>query len=314
MEDISRELEREIDTNLRPTPFKRTQTKRVIIVDDFGEMTSGEWIRKAFRFFLFLSIITSAAAAVFCYLYLNIKDGNSQAIERITTMEKRIKRLVDEKEVLMARLVILQKGKDAEGLVITAVEQPVTPQKDDEAVAQTDQEKKIPKTEPASEELAERQSKAESKDVEAEETTPDVKPAAQPSSDIGHTAPVFEKTVNIEKFKVFKDTENQDLLVRFDIRNVSGKPGDVAGYIFTVLRPDAENTDDWLVVPTTTLKKGIPDVFKKGQYFSIAHYKPVKFRIKNQSKPDFFTKASIFVFSTKGDLIFEKLIDITESE
>jgi hypothetical protein len=37
MEDISRELEREI-TQSKPTPYKQNRKKRVLILDDFGEM------------------------------------------------------------------------------------------------------------------------------------------------------------------------------------------------------------------------------------------------------------------------------------
>jgi hypothetical protein len=80
------------------------------------------------------------------------------------------------------------------------------------------------------------------------------------------------------------------------------------------LKPDNKIKDHWLVVPTSALKNGIPSEYRKGQYFSIAHFKPVKFRIKNQSDPEFFKKASIVIFNDQGDLIFEKLIDITEAE
>ena len=68
------------------------------------------------------------------------------------------------------------------------------------------------------------------------------------------------------------------------------------------------------MVPTSALKNGIPFEYKKGQYFSITHFKPVKFRIKNQANPDFFKKASIFIFNEQADLIFEELIDITEAK
>lgn len=126
--------------------------------------------------------------------------------------------------------------------------------------------------------------------------------------------PEGEKTVSIEKFVVTKDSTSGDLLVRFDIRNISKKPGEVSGRIFTVLKPDSQIESQWLVIPNAPLKDGIPSLFKKGQYFSIAHFKPVKFRIKNQSGPDSFKKASIFIFNNQGNLIFENLIDITEAE
>jgi hypothetical protein len=124
----------------------------------------------------------------------------------------------------------------------------------------------------------------------------------------------MNKTVSIEKFTVVKDGKTSDLLVRFDIRNISTGPGDVSGRIFTVLKSDNHQEDQWLVVPTAPLTNGVPSEYAKGQYFSIAHFKPVKFRIKNQADADFFTKASIFIFNEDAELIFEELIDITEAE
>lgn len=42
MDDRSRELEREI-AQAKPAPFKRSRESKIIIVDDFGEMKSGNW-------------------------------------------------------------------------------------------------------------------------------------------------------------------------------------------------------------------------------------------------------------------------------
>ncbi len=127
-------------------------------------------------------------------------------------------------------------------------------------------------------------------------------------------AKIVNKTVTIENFTVKKSRTDKDLLVRFDIRKISEKPGDVSGRIFTVLRPDNTSEDQWLVVPPTTLKNGIPSEYNKGQYFSIANFKPIKFRIKSQADPDFFQKASIFIFNEQEDLIFEKLVAISDAQ
>jgi len=134
---------------------------------------------------------------------------------------------------------------------------------------------------------------------------PDLDPLFKPGR-------IVNKTVTIENFMVKKSRSNRDLLVRFDIKKISENPGDVSGRIFTVLIPDNRSEDQWLVVPSTTLKNGIPSEYKKGQYFSIANFKPVKFRIKNQADSDFFKKASIFIFNEQEDLIFEKLVAIGE--
>ena len=153
-------------------------------------------------------------------------------------------------------------------------------------------EKKENKVEPESDKI-----------VKSSESAPLTKPAK-----------IVNKTVTKENFIVNKSKTDKDLLVRFDIRKISEKPGDVAGRIFTVLIPDNTSEDQWLVVPPTTLKNGIPSEYKKGQYFSIANFKPIKFRIKNQAGQDFFKKASIYIFNEQEDLIFEKLVAISEAQ
>jgi len=147
-----------------------------------------------------------------------------------------------------------------------------------------------------------------------EKDNPAVNPGIDAETAQGATeSKTINRTVLIEKFAVIRNRAGKDLLVRFDIRNISKSQGDVSGRIFTILRPDNDIEDQWLVVPATALKSGFPSEYQKGQYFSIAHFKPVKFRIKSEVDPDFYKKASIFIFNGEGDLIFEKLIDITEA-
>jgi hypothetical protein len=125
---------------------------------------------------------------------------------------------------------------------------------------------------------------------------------------------VIQKTVSIEKFTVTKDGTNGYLLVRFDIRNVSKAPGEVSGKIFALLKPNNSLENKWLVVPPAAVKNGMPSDYKKGKYFSISHFKPIKFRVKHKLDPDVFKQASIFIYNDQGDLIFDKLINIAEAE
>ncbi|MCA1792310.1 MAG: hypothetical protein LC660_00235, partial [Desulfobacteraceae bacterium] len=149
------------------------------------------------------------------------------------------------------------------------------------------------------------------------QTTENSGTAQQGDPDIPVDAPQAGK-VDIEKFSVTRDKGRGDLLVRFDIRNVSKKPGEVTGRIFTILKPQdhslEKDSDQWMVVPESPLDNGIPSRVKNGQYFSIAHFKPVKFRIKNVPGQAFFTTASIFIFNDQGELMFQSDIDIGEED
>ena len=165
--------------------------------------------------------------------------------------------------------------------------------------------------------------KESGKEPEAPESeAPKSEPAVLPKEDLSPESAqqgsgsngLDQPMVTIEKFSVTRKGAKGDLLVRFDIRNISDKPGGISGRIFTILKPENKSEKAWLIVPKTPLKNGIPADFEKGQYFSISHFKPINFKIENQSEPDLFKNAAIYVFNDTGDLVFDGIIDITEAE
>ncbi|MBU1341977.1 MAG: hypothetical protein KKE44_16350, partial [Proteobacteria bacterium] len=269
-------------------------------------------LKKSVKILSFTGIVFFMAACLFYYLYSSLSQKTSVTMNRLVLVEKKVGDLTKEKELLMARLVILGKEPVMENQTENKNGQSVAAIEEKKPLVSKNQEIKPIPLEPEEDEIADFSKNKEQQDfIETEIKTPDEIAEAVTKSDASDS---IKKTISIEKFTVTKDGRNGDLLVRFDIRNISTAPGDVSGRIFTVLKPDNNMEDQWLVVPTAALKNGIPSEHRKGQYFSIAHFKPVKFRIKNEADPDFFKKASIFIFNTKGDLIFESLIDITEAE
>ena len=285
MEDISRELEREIAKS-RPKPFRKNRKIKILIVDDFGKVISGNHIKIIFMVLFFISIVMFFTSTVFFYKSFVFSREAVSYKDRLISAEKKLDELTSEKEVLMARLVIL--GKEP------GIEKKMDNDDGETSSSQHDAEKEKSVSPPG----AALTDQAATEAV-ANQTT---------------ETKAMNKTVLIEKFAVIRNRAGKDLLVRFDIRNISKDQGDVSGRIFTILKPDSSIENEWLVVPAVPLKSGIPSEHQKGQYFSIAHFKPVKFRIKSEIDPDFYKKASIFIFNSEGELIFEKLIDITEAE
>lgn len=309
MEDISRELEREI-AQTKPKPFKQDLKTRILIIDDFGCMKSGEFLKK---FLIGLSASTAVlflTTVIFSFLYFNLAGRSGGIHEKLETAERKLKAVTKEKEVLMARLVIHGKELPVQEPVKekkkspALVSKPAEPVKEATAIAaapvKPKSEKKSPVVKPAV-------SPAPAGDVVPEKKAPG------PVLDSPEKEADSPKEISVEKFEVGLDNGTKDLLVRFDIRNVSKSPGDVSGRIFTLLKPDEKDSEQWLVVPTVQLKNGVPSEHRKGQYFSIAHFKPVKFRIKNQPEPERFKRASIYIFSNKGRLMLEKHIKITDN-
>ncbi len=312
MEDISRELEKEI-TKLKPSPYKKTTKKRILAVDDFGEVKSAGHLKILAYIFGVTSLISLFAACGLYYLFSNQSFENKFLKSELSGLVEAVDRLVTQKEVLMARLVISGKEPWVEGITANAkAARSVTAAKEKKAGI-----KEKPDTRRVN--TARKKRSPSTADTKTKEpaSLPIVLAEKNPDKE---TEPVSESNepvqqiVAIEKFTVTRDGADGDLLVRFDIRNISDKPGGVSGRIFTILKPENRSRKDWLVVPAVQLNEGIPSQHSKGQYFSIAHFKPVKFRIENQAGPDFFKKAAIYIFNENGDLVFESLIDITEEE
>ncbi len=321
MEDISRELEKEIARS-KPKPYRQDRRTRLIIVDDFGEMKSGDYFKILMKCLSISSVIFFAAAILFYCLYAGLSKDSISIKAQLDTAQKKVDKLNRDKEVLMAKLVIsgkeldiVQKPADEQKQVIKPLssemeyeEKRKVQEKIDKKASPAISEKKgivakVKKKKDTAPKLDKKdvESKLE-KSIKAPEATSLVKPQK-----------AVNKTVTIENFVVKNEKFSKDLLVRFDIRKISKDIGDVSGRIFTVLRPDNVSQDQWLVVPTAPLKNGVPTEYAKGQYFSIAHFKPVKFRIKNQANSGFFKKAAIFIFNEQEELIFEELINITEA-
>jgi co-chaperonin GroES (HSP10) len=309
MDDISRELEREI-TQLKPSPYKKSRKKSILIVDDFGEMRPAGHLRVLVYLFGVLSLVCLLAAGGLYYFFSLQAVENRRLKNEVAGLTKKVEGLTNEREVLMARLVI--SGKEP-GIAVPSEKPESAAGKSEKKIKEAVPEKPESKAGEIIPETTAAQDSKASVPVVGSGTTDEDKPGTSNQEALESNVSV-QKIVAIEKFTVTRDGADGDLLVRFDIRNISDQPGGVSGRIFTILKPDADSQRDWLVVPTVKLDKGVPTQYKKGQYFSIAHFKPVKFRIENQAGPDFFKKASIYIFNENGDLMFERLIDITEED
>ncbi len=292
MEDISRELEKELKAHSRPVPVKKKIKTELYFIDEIGKIASAAWIKPLVGTLAILTLFSTATAGVFVYLYTNSGAERSFLSRRLVAQEKRVQQLVSEKEILMARLVL--SGNDS-AIAPGTLPADKSAGKDGEVVA-----KKVAK------------SKAKVAAVKPEPAKKLKETKSRPKADtqkVNPAAKVVKKQpekIGVEGFKVINDGNNGDLLVRFNIRNVAVGSNNISGYIFVILKPDTEPGTDWLVVPTTAMDHGRPAVYRKGQYFSIAHFKPVNFRVKTHLAPDSFKIATVFVYDEDGGLMFQR--------
>ncbi len=346
MEDISRELEKEIIASTRYNPVKRKVKSKFFLINDLGEIRSAAWLKTFLWTMSSISIIALASACLLYYLYSKTAADNIKLAANLAKAEKTIDSLAKEKEILAARLVISGKlpfNSDKKKPSGTFKEKKPADIKRNSP----DEKKNITVTNIKQHNLTSTKKNNQKNSVKSDSITPgkakqnsvSKKSAlAAEAAKTKHMEPTVlsaqkpltqyinspEKTANtagkkynenkkyekieVEDFKITKNENTDELFLRFNIRNVSPDSTNISGRIFVILKPN-KNVSSWLVVPGVTLKNGEPAVPRRGQYFSIAHFKAVNFRMKSNIEPGTFKKAAVFVYD-KNKLIFMRELNI----
>jgi LysM repeat protein len=110
---------------------------------------------------------------------------------------------------------------------------------------------------------------------------------------------------DVRNFTTVYELDTKALRVEYVIRNDGSKSQQIAGQTVVVLRGEEDSPDDWLVLPPVPLESGKPDG-KLGSVFSIYNFRTIRFKVNDQENADRFTLASVYVFSTDGNLVLEK--------
>ncbi|WDP88953.1 MAG: hypothetical protein HUN04_04070 [Desulfobacter sp.] len=309
MEDISRELEREI-AKAKPAPYKTSREKKILIVDDFGELRSGAYLKTLVKLFFIVSVAGLLGSALLYYLFSQARKENVDLTERLAVAEKKAERLTGDKEILMARLVMA--GKDVKLASQASPEPETAPAKEPPTLLAT---KGLPskETQPGIMAKPDKVPPPTETPVPVPEKTPAV--AAEPPAKEDVPAELPEVTppddvVSVEKFSLTRGKTSGQLTVRFNIRNISKTAKEISGRIFAVMKPEPGNAANWVVVPGGQMEKGIPRPYRKGQYFSITRFKPVKFTIRSQAAPDRFKTATVYVFGDDEKLMYKNTMAI----
>ena len=111
--------------------------------------------------------------------------------------------------------------------------------------------------------------------------------------------------VSVDNFNVYYDKDNNILNIQYIIVKKTSFNEKIAGHTVAVLKNNVVNQNEWIVLPQSDLIKGKPSG-KTGQLFIISKLKKVNFKITQLTNPNQFNKATIYVFSKKGELLLEK--------
>jgi hypothetical protein len=122
-----------------------------------------------------------------------------------------------------------------------------------------------------------------------------------------------EARVSVEKLEIWQQPGESDFRFRYVVRNASTEGGKISGYTFLILTPhEGSAAVPPRAFPATSLVGGKPSDFRQGIYFSIARYKSVHGRFTDISTMRRYKTAAIYAYSDTGDLLIERVFDITE--
>ncbi len=131
-------------------------------------------------------------------------------------------------------------------------------------------------------------------------------PQAQPGYTAEATETTMEDGLSVGKLEIWQEGESSSVKFQFSLKNTNSQGTKVRGYTFVALKPEAGGQAAVRISPWTPLKDGRPDMFKRGQYFSIARFKFVRGSFPDLSAINRFQTATVFVYSETGNLVVEK--------
>jgi len=283
-----------------PKPQKRKSHWTLLFVGDHGKVIS---LGKFKRVVIVSTVVVAVVVAITAGLYF-LYRSNAQEKKRLQNVleasRQKVTALRDEKDQLMVRLVLAESKINA---------------------GQVESKEEKIKAKPAvSQDLsASATTKPKAADQKVDQTPaklPVVKPV--PVADVATGTPDMPaesgqaeepQVVNVEKLMVLYETDTNRLRVTFVLRKTDPNTESVIGRAFVVLKQDKVDQKQWLTIPSVSLAAGKPSRVYRGQYFSIARFKTMKFERKvNDSSR--FQYVSVFIFTKDGKLLLEKELAI----
>lgn len=98
--------------------------------------------------------------------------------------------------------------------------------------------------------------------------------------------------------------------IRFAVRKIDQQQQYVSGRAFVFL-DNAKDPGLRQIIPPVSIVDGRPTQISRGQFFSIARYKPMTMVTRTEYDPEDFQKATILVFTPEGELMYKQMFSIT---
>jgi len=289
MENLPRNLEKDVNKLTVPNPSKRARRWTLLFVENHGKTISIRRFKGFVITSIFFLIILITATVCLYFLFKNEREQNKNLMNTMAQFQQEVVSLKNDKEVLMARLVVAE-SKIESSQVKT---EETLPERmfDNTALIISSKKNKSDVTDLEKIDLFNKtQTEEKLTTLELNASVPSAKPLR----------------VTVDKFNIYHKPDISTLIMEFILRNIGQKTELVSGDIIVVLKDDEVKMDNWITVPSGAVVSEQLSRKKKGHAFSIYRFVTLKFKVKGETSPDRFKIATVFVFSQKGDLLLKK--------
>lgn len=301
MENIPRNLEKDLVTFTPPKFSKRGKRRTLLAVEANGEVREIRQRRWGTLWFLLL-MIALGAGGYFYFLYQNALKENQRLQGQVNALQQQVSSLQAE----------MKNAASAEIPVKAVPESPAPLPEPSENLRAGNPEQSVAEHS-ATEEPSEAQK-------DTDEISPEIRDAAAPDGDTAASAdpeeipeepatttvqPEKPGIISADEFNATYNRRRKILTAEVEIRNTDPNSNRVAGHAIAVLK---RGTDPrrWLSMPPSDLVAGKPDGKQIGEAFAISRFKTLKFEAENISDPERFKTATVFIFTETGELMLEK--------
>ncbi len=301
MEDIPRDVQKELERYKAPKKNRKARHWTLLFVGDLGEVITIRKFKGLMFLVIFIMVVSLSAAVSIYMVYKKPFKENRRLEAALTESARQVRVLGEERDLLLTRLGIvesrLKKSQAPDSVeavgdqVVSKTPMPAGVVKPSAVVAAAEPETRKRQPQPAPPEKPE----VTLSPVAASEAQPEVKP---------------EIEIDVRDFQIRHDPVQKLLSVQFRLKNVNVAAGAVSGRTFVVLENDQDDAAGILTFPRVMLVDGKPGRIHLGRYFSISRFNIVKFNSAYEDSPGPFNSATVFVYSGAGDLLLEKRFSI----
>lgn len=267
-------------------PVKRDRYWSVMLVGDHGRIIP-------FRRFkgIAISVVGGLVLAVLVIIGLSIAyvlQANTidELKSSIAESTRQIAKLRDEKDLLLAKLVVNNKTSTKE-------------KQSDPSTSDNTEQKEDKNT------AAKVAPKPEKQTVAA---APKPSPEPKPAPEKKPARPV-QLNADVRRFNIKYQSQHNLLRCDFRIYNTSTPKSALAGRSVVVFKNTDEPPIKWLAVPRVQLADGVPNG-SRGKSFKINNYRTMTFKAFGLKPPVRFNAASIFIYTSEGKLLLNREIPI----